>query len=532
MNASARLAHLLPPERDEVDEVADLIRDWKRPDYGPIWTRRTEALQRIRQKPAELGALKEFYAGHPAHFVTDWIVTFDPRLADIGLETTVPMVLFRRQREFIDWFVAQWQARQDGVVEKSRDMGVSWLCVSIAIWMWQFRPGTVFGFGSRKEDYVDKIGDPSSLFWKLRQGIALLPPEFVPKGYDERKHAPFMRVLNPENGSAIIGEAGDNIGRGGRTSVYVLDEAAFLEHPEAVDAALSQTSNCKIHVSTPKGEGNPFWRKRHEGKLPVFVFDWRQDPRKDEAWYAEQKRKLSSVVVAQEIDRDYSASVSNAFIPGTIVTAAMARGPEQLPAVGPIRFGLDVARFGDDLSVLTVRRGRVVVRQEAWGKTDLMSSAGRVRQIVRAYMHRGAVVEQIAVDTTGLGAGVADALREFQELVDLVAEVESAAAVNDDRHYNLRAFMWQQMKDWLENGASLPNDPDLRVALTGPRYEYRGGLLLLESKEAAKKRGLKSPDHGDSLALTFAKPGKPKRQAQTIPVGSVAPHLIDQELGL
>jgi hypothetical protein len=92
--------------------------------------------------------------------------------------------------------------------EKSRDMGVTWLCVGFAVWMWLFHPGTVVGFGSRKEEYVDKIGDPKSIFWKIRQFIALLPVEFRPAGYIESRHAPHMRIINPENG------LGDH--RGGR----------------------------------------------------------------------------------------------------------------------------------------------------------------------------------------------------------------------------------------------------------------------------------------------------------------------------
>jgi len=141
-------------------------------------------------------------------------VTSDPRNADVGLPVTVPFVLFPKQAEFIDWLVERWKGREDGLVEKSRDMGLSWLCVSIAATLWLFNPGIVIGFGSRKEEYVDRIGDPKSLFWKLREFINNLPIEFQPSGWNADKHAPFMRVLNPENGAAIVGEAGDNIGRG------------------------------------------------------------------------------------------------------------------------------------------------------------------------------------------------------------------------------------------------------------------------------------------------------------------------------
>lgn len=484
--------------------------DWRNPDYGPVWATRVERLERLRKDPSLIGPLKEFYRANPVAFISEWGCTFDPRNAERGLPTTVPFLLFAKQAEFVEWVIERWKARQDWLVEKCRDMGVSWLCVAIGVWMWLFQPGTVIGFGSRKEDYVDKLGDPGSLFWKIRAFINLLPAEFRPKGYSEDKHAPFMRVLNPETGSAIVGEAGDNIGRGNRTSIYFKDESAFYERPEKIDAALSQTSNCKGDVSTPNGEGNPFWKKRFGGRIPVFVFDWRDDPRKGPNWYEQQRSTLDPVVLAQEVDRDYSASVSNAFIPGEAVTRAMSLGPADVPAVGPLRVGLDVARFGDDKCCLTFRRGRVLIRQSVWGKTDTMSTAGRAKQEINAFANqRGLHLEQIAVDTIGIGAGVADMLRAWFTAEGLVVDVNSSKLMDDGENYNLRAAMWAAMREWMD-GACLPNDPDLRTDLTGLRYFYRGGLLLLESKDDAKKRGLKSPDRADSLALTFAVPGGAK----------------------
>lgn len=476
----------------------------------------------------DFDGLMGHYARHPADWISDWGWTFDPRAADVGRPTTMPFVLFPRQREAVDWIVDRWRSRQDGLIEKSRDMGVTWICVGLAAWFWTFEPGSVVGFGSRKEDLVDKLGDPDSILWRVRFFIASLPRRMRPKGYDEAKHAPFMRIINPATGSVIRGEAGDNIGRGGRATLYIKDESAHYEHPESVDAALSQTTNCQIDVSTPAGEGNPFWRKRHGGRVPVFVFDWRDDPRKSQAWYDRQVATRDPVTVAQEIDRDYGAAISNSFITGAVVTTAMSKGPADVPAVGDLRVGVDVARFGNDKTCITFRRGRVVVRQETWGKSDLMSTAGRVRQMVNAYRDaRQCHIEQIAVDTIGVGAGVADALREW--FGDAVVDVDSSARIDDGKSYNLRAYMWAQMREWLAS-ASLPNDHDLRADLCGLRYSYRGGLLLLESKDEAKKRGVRSPDRGDSLALTFAKPGTAKKPRPSIP--TVRLEMLDAELGL
>ncbi len=477
--------------------------DWKNPDYAPVWAARIERLNRLRAEPGMLPGLKAFYADHPVEFITDWMCTFDPRNVERGIDAVIPFLLFPKQAEFVEFVVARWRAREDWLCEKSRDMGVSWLCVAIATWMWLFHPGTVVGFGSRKEEYIDKLGDPKSLFWKIREALNLLPAEFKPAGYSERAHALSMRIVNPENGSTIVGESGDNIGRGNRTSIYFKDESAFYERPDAIDAALSQTSNCKGDVSTPNGAGNPFYRKRHGGKIKVFVFDWHDDPRKDQAWYERQVDALDPVIVAQEIDRSYTASVSNAWISGEIVLAARHRGPADVQAIGPLMMGIDVARFGDDKSAITFRRGRVVYPQIVFGQCDVVDVAGRA---IRAIEDWGEIPAQIAVDTIGIGAGVADLLR--RKYPRRVVDVNSSLRLSDGQNYNLRARMWRDLREYLKNGAVIPNDPELSTDLTALQYEFRGGALLMESKDEAKRRGIKSPDRADSLALTFAFPAR------------------------
>jgi hypothetical protein len=482
--------------------------DWHHPDYATVYAERAERLKRLRADPSLLASIKAYYADHPADFINDWGMTFDPRNAEVGLPTTVPFLLFPRQREFVEFVRRKWLAREDWLAEKSRDMGVSWLCVGIAVWMFLFHKGTVVGFGSRKEEYVDRIGDPKSLFWKVRQFIELLPVEFRPKGWDAKACAPFMRITNPENGAAIIGEAGDNIGRGNRTSIYFKDESAFYERPESIDAALSQTSNCKGDVSTPNGAGNPFYKKRKGGKVEVFTFHWKDDPRKGPDWYAKQQRELDPVVLAQEVDIDYEASVTDAFIPGQLVDAAQALGPADIEALGHEKWGLDVARFGDDKSVLTKRTGRLVKPQTSWGQIDTMALANAVWALAKVEKPA-----QIAVDVIGVGAGVCDRLAELAGNPDeckwpcQVVGVNTSLRVEDGTNYNLRAKVWDACREWLKDApVVLPNDPTLKAELCALKYLYRNGLRLIESKDDAKKRGIKSPDHADSLTLTFAEP--------------------------
>ena len=477
------------------------------PDYDAEYRRRSERLERLRADPSILPGLKEFYKNHPVEFITDWGMTFDPRNAEIGLPTVMPFLLFPKQAEFIAWLRERWLGREDGLAEKSRDMGVSWLCVAFAVWMWTFHPGTVVGFGSRKEEYVDDLNDPKSLFWKARKFIELLPVEFRPAGYNPKKHAPFMTIVNPENGAAIVEEAGDNIGRGNRTAVYFKDESAFYERAESIDAALSQTSNCKIDVSTPNGNGNPFYRKRHGGKVKVFTFHWRDDPRKGPEWYAKQQNDLDPVVLAQEVDIDYNASTNDAWIPGTLVEAAQRVGPADVEANGPWAIGVDAAHMGDDESVITLRRGRLTLPQIARRSLDGPALAAAVEEQCRTLEDAGGVIGTIVIELDGPGVSAYDALRRGK-WAEAVNGIHTGAKQSDDRNYNLKAKIWRAALDYLKaGGCSMAFEPELKSQLSSYRYSYRDGLLLMEAKKDYKKRIGKSPDRADSWVLTFAEMG-------------------------
>lgn len=477
--------------------------DFKNPDYDSIFSERIKRLERIRSTPGMIEGLHVHYKDNPVDFITDWGTTFDPRNADIGLPTTIPFVLFPKQAEFINWLLARWQNREDGLAEKSRDMGVSWLCVAFAVWMWRYWPGSVAGFGSRKEEYVDKIGDPKSLFWKARAFIQFLPKEFKPAGYNEKSCAPYMRILNPDNSAAIVGEAGDNIGRGNRTSIYFKDESAFYEHPEAIDAALSQTSNCKIDVSTPNGNGNPFYRKRHGGKIPVFKFHWTDDPRKDKEWYEKQKATLDPVIVAQEIDIDYESSVSNAMIPGDLVNAAQMNGPADIEAIGQWVIGVDAAHEGNDESIIHKRKGRLNLPQIAKRGVDGPTLAAMVTAECMDLEKSGGIIGAIVIELDGPGVSCYDQLKMGKYKLKVVG-IHTGARRSDNRHYNLRAVLWKRAQEYFKDSpVSLDKDPEFKSQICSMLYSYKDGLLLIQNKKEYKKLYGRSPDRADAFVLTF-----------------------------
>lgn len=387
--------------------------DFRNPDYAAVLAWRAEKLQAIRKDPALLAACKVHYKENPADFINDWGMTFDPRNVERDLPAIVPFILFPKQREWVDWCVRKWKAQESAPVEKSRDMGMSWLSVAVGVTLGIFNKGVVIGYGSRKEEYVDKIGDPKSLFWKAREFTMLLPPEFR-GGFKRGKTDPHMRLLFPESESSMIGEAGDNIGRGNRASIYFVDEAAFLERPDLIEASLSQTTNCRIDISTPNGMGNPFAEKVKSGKYDTFTFHWRDDPRKDDEWYQKQVNKLDPVTVAQEIDLNYSASVEGVLIPSAWVQAAI--GADKRLGInidGPVTSALDVADKGKDSNAQSFRRGIKLFAVDEWHGTTVDDIFGTTQRAINNCDEFGAV--EFYFDSDGLGAGVRGDARVINE---------------------------------------------------------------------------------------------------------------------
>lgn len=454
------------------------------------------------------------------HFVNDWCWTFDPRIP-----ATLPFDLFARQFDFLVWLDERKRNKEWGICEKSRDMGLTWLCAADAVHDWLFRQSCSIGFGSRKETLVDKMGDPDSILEKIRIILDNLPPWLLPEGYSRDKHANFCKIVNPENGNTITGEAGDEIGRGGRKFIYFVDEAAFLEHPQSIDGSLSQTTNVRIDVSTPNGPGNPFAQKRFSGKYPVFTFHWRDDPRKDDRWYEEQKARLEPVVVAQEIDIDYTASIEGICIPAIWVRASVdLELPE--PLSSPIG-GMDISEEGDAKTVIIHRKGPVVKPPMFWQGLNTHQTAMKAADEAERLK-----ISNLFYDVVGVGLGVkgtwTSAGRKLKFTPHPINTGESPSnMVWETRDYrtskelfiNKRAELWWLMRlrfektyEYVTQGIkhppdeliSLPNHPQLIAELSMPLAERReNGKLQLESKKAMRKRGVKSPDFADALVLAF-----------------------------
>lgn len=179
------------------------------------------------------------------------------------------------------------------------------------------------------------------------------------------------------------------------------------------------------------------------------------------------------------------------------------------------RIGVDVARFGDDRTVLFPRQGLAAFRPVTMRNVRTTAIAARVAQA-----HAKWLPGLITVDDTGhWGHGVVDNL--LTAGIPVVPVIFSDPAI-DPRYKNRRAEMWFGMADWVKGGGALPPVPELVGELTTPTYTFLSGKLVLEEKDQIKERLGRSPDLADALALTFALPDQPAevfrstRERQTV----------------
>ena len=179
--------------------------DHKNPDYSSVLRERLRRLDYLRKTSDAWTTAKAFYAmpENAAQWIEDWCETYDPRKLDLP---QMPFILFDRQREYLDWLSERMAQKQGGLVEKSRDMGLTWLNIAWSVWAWLFVPGIKISFGSRKLDLVDKLGDLDSILEKGRFIIRNLPIEFLPAGFDSTSDLAFTKFINRENGASITGE--------------------------------------------------------------------------------------------------------------------------------------------------------------------------------------------------------------------------------------------------------------------------------------------------------------------------------------
>ena len=387
--------------------------------------------------------------------------------------------------------------------------------------------------------------DSTSALFEMVERYHELAPDFVKPmtGASNAKELIFSKL----DSGYKVGTAGNkSVGRGTTIQYFHGSEVAYwpnaAEHAKGILQAVPDEDDTEIILeSTANGIGNYFyqqWQRAEAGDGPfqaIFVpWFWQPEYRKsglgvtrspeeekivelfglDNEQLAFRRSKIAELsadggdglfafrqeypMTAQEA---FQVSGGDSLIrPETVMQARQAK----VLAHGPLIVGVDPARFGDDRTAIIKRRGRSAYDLVTYDKTSTMEVAGLVNAIIKN--ERPA---QVAIDVGGLGAGVVDRLLELGH-GDVVVPINfGGSSLDPERFINRRAEMWWNLRDWLDGDmpVMIPDRDDLHSDLCAPFYKYDSqARRKLESKDEMKKRGMRSTDCADALALTFAEP--------------------------
>jgi hypothetical protein len=317
-----------------------------------------------------------------------------------------------------------------------------------------------------------------------------------------------LKIILP-NGSWVRLFGGDNADalRGLGFDGVVVDEVADITPnvwTAVIRPALSDRQGWALFIGTAKGinlfselyfkaerqdDGYQGWLARR-----LTVYETFGECLKSEE-VESARRDMSPSEFAAEYLCEFHAGGTDIFIPADSVEAAAVRKlHESAYSRFGIALGVDPARFGDDSSAFILRQGRVAFGLRMEHGLDTMEVADLTAAIAEEYQ-----VDGIFVDEGGLGAGVVDRLRQMgRSPIGVNFGSRSPSA----KYLNQRARLWGEMRDWLKHGV-IPDDLALKTALSAPTFKFDAQQrIVLESKAEMKKRGMKSPDPADALALT------------------------------
>ncbi len=424
------------------------------------------------------------------------------------------------------------------IVLKGRQQGVSTYAEGRLYWKTTHRSGV-------RAFILTHEADSTSALFEMVERYHELAPDFVKPmtGASNAKELIFSKL----DSGYKVGTAGNkSVGRGTTIQYFHGSEVAYwpnaAEHAKGILQAVPDEDDTEIILeSTANGVGNYFyqqWQRAEAGESPfqaIFVpWYWQPEYRKsglgvtrsaeeekivelfglDNEQLAFRRSKIAELSAdggdgVFAFKQEYPMTAQEAFQvsggdslirPESVMQARQAK----VLAQGPLIVGVDPARFGDDRTAIIKRRGRSAYDLVTYDKTSTMEVAGLVNAIIKN--ERPA---QVAIDVGGLGAGVVDRLLELGH-GDVVVPINfGGSSLDPERFINRRAEMWWNLRDWLDGDmpVMIPDRDDLHSDLCAPFYKYDSqARRKLESKDDMKKRGMRSTDCADALALTFAEP--------------------------
>lgn len=305
----------------------------------------------------------------------------------------------------------------------------------------------------------------------------------------------------------------------GSTSFYLFDEASAVpdELHETAEGGLvdgegiiitfgNGTRNSGKFYDSHLGKNKNYWDHESidsrdvEGSNTALFDQWADQYGVDSDFYKVRVRGM------------FPSAATTQFIGVDIVRGAQQRAVVSQRGM-PLLMGVDVARFGDDKSVIRLRHGRDA---RTWPKRefrgiDTVKLVNHIIEYRNEIIAQGLSLDAIFVDGGGVGGPVIDMLKA-RNIPDIY-DVQFGANAQDEKVYeNKRAEIYGLLRDWLKVGCIDPKDQELETDLISVEYGFsrKRQRILLEAKEDIKARGLSSPDDSDALAVTFAEPILPK----------------------
>lgn len=349
---------------------------------------------------------------------------------------------------------------------------------------------------------LDRVFHSEFLKWYSRL------PEMFKNFFEVKKESIHIKGKPFQMASLVTGNPSNIEGiRGGHATNYIIfgDEASGLEEKvfDTLNGTLGTGHGRFILTSNPTRNSGRFYEIfASENKRWVrLTFSGLNSQQINHSWIEDMKAMYS------EEDDNYQIRVlgnfgrfgEQQFIPSNLIESSIKnyldfRAYSNFPKV----MGVDVARFGDDQTVFVVRQGPKVLDIVKFSQLDTMEVAGRI--VDMQARHNCAT---IFIDSVGIGAGVYDRSRELGLPVKEV--IVSHKSTRPMMYANLRAQLWGEFRDWLQNGGDIPDDKELSSQLNSMQYTLNNKMqILLLSKRDIKKMGLPSPDIGDAISLTFA----------------------------
>jgi len=243
---------------------------------------RREIARRVTVEPELAGMMRAACRADPFFYFNTfvWTVNFLRPLS----RKKLPFVTYPFQDKGLDVIFDSLEESFDVSVEKSRQMGASWLFALVIQYCWLFRRDQNFLLLSRSDEWVDKSNEPKCLFWKLDYIHANLPAWLMPVGWARKKHRLVKRIVNPVNGNTIVGEATtEDSGRGGTFTAVLHDEFGSCEVGTGILKSTRSATGTRWFNSTPKGTGNAHYRivqvsRQNPRQVRPLRFYWPDHP--------------------------------------------------------------------------------------------------------------------------------------------------------------------------------------------------------------------------------------------------------------